>query len=420
MWITQLTEAWQSYYRSRDPWLPSGFVLRADTGNRRFVEDTLDADTPTRRASSQFVTHRRAIVGTLLIALVIVEVPKRVILFLGWQSGALPAEIICRQLFMLFIPFIFARITPHSAGFDRQWMPSARSQWLWFPGLVLLLLAVAGLHAWLLSFRDDWWLISARWQAMADIAPVNVILLGVMFVLSAPIAEEIFWRAYCLPQLMKCTMWPIALSIHSVLFSLSHLPAHWSALVVTFFYGMVLGVWRLRFRSLVPLILGHMILNIVAVGPHYVAQYRSAVESYSKCRQIDVLALQSGESSVPTLIGFMSDPNVVVSSHAIEILSKNFRGEAEPYLAQTLVEADDETTEGALRAIEYLRYAGLVPQVRSVVWSTRDVGLQISAVLTLRSIGDEEGLSDIMQRHPDQRVRHVADEMIQLSARLKE
>ncbi|MHB8972644.1 MAG: CPBP family glutamic-type intramembrane protease [Pirellulaceae bacterium] len=340
-------------------------------------------------------------------------------MFLGWQGGALPGELLCRQAFMAAVPFILVTIAPRLAGFDHQWLPSVRSQWLWFPGLVLLLLIVAGLHAWLLSFRGDWWLVSARWPVMRDIAPANVVLLGIMLVLSAPIAEELFWRAYLLPQLMKLTRWPIALLIHSLLFSLSHIPAYWSALVVCFFYGMILGTWRLRFRSLVPLVLAHAILNGVVVGPHFVTQYNSAVQSYSKCREIDRLTSEPSEKAVPALIELMADRNEVVSFYALEVLGKNYRSEAEPYIAKALASSDNYTVERALSAIEVNHFLGLTPQVRALVWSSEDVGIQISAVLALRSIGDEDELRDIVQKHSEERVRHAAGEMLEINASLK-
>lgn len=294
------------------------------------------------------------------------------------------------------------------------------SQWFWFPGLLLLLFIVYGLHDWLLSFREDWWLSSIARQGMVDLAPVIVVLNGFILVLFAPIAEEIFWRAYFLPQLGKLTRLPIALAIHSLLFSLAHIPSQGSLLVASFFYAMIFGIWRLWFRSLLPLVLAHMILNAVAFGPLFFRQYNTAVQSYSKCREIDRLSREPVEKAVPALIDLMADRNEVVSFHAVEVLAKNYRSEAEPYFAEALASSDTYTVERALSAIEVNRYLVLKPQVRALVWSSKNVGIQISAVLTLRWIGDEEGLGDIVQKHPEEKVRDAARRMLQINVGLKE
>ncbi len=76
---------------------------------------------------------------------------------------------------------------------------------------------------------------------MVDVAPVIVLLNGVVLILFAPIAEEIFWRAYLLSQLRKLTRPLIALTIHSLLFSLAHIPTQWSLLAASFFYAMILA-----------------------------------------------------------------------------------------------------------------------------------------------------------------------------------
>ncbi|MHB8974459.1 MAG: CPBP family glutamic-type intramembrane protease [Pirellulaceae bacterium] len=351
----------------------------------------------------------------LLIAVIAVEVPKYIVALYISQGGALLcalSAILCWQVLMAGFPFLLARIAPTLAAFDRQWLPSVWSQWCWFPVLVLLVLIVSRWPHWLLFFREDWGLIAIARQEMTNIAPVSVILRGVISFLFAPIAEELFWRAFLLPQLGKLTRWPIALSIHSLLFSLAHIPAGWSVLVACFFYGILFGIWRIRFRSLLPLVFAHMILNIVAFGPPCVAQYNAAVRSYPKCQEIDRLTREPVATAVPALIALMADRDEVVSLHALEVLGKNYRREAEPYFAEALASSDNYTVDRALTAIAFSRYLGLKPQVRALAWSSEDVVIQISAVLTLRMIGDEEGLSDIVQKHPEERVRRATGMMV--------
>jgi len=380
----------------------------------------MNADANTHWGCGQLSGYRGARLAMLPIAITIVEVPKYIAIRFVPQGVALPCAILCCQVLMACLPFFLARVAPSIASFDRQWLPAVWSQWLWFPGLLLLVFIVYGLHDWLLSFREDWWLISIARQTLVDVAPAIVVLNGVVLILFAPIAEEIFWRAYLLPQLGKLTRWPIALTVHSLLFSFAHIPIHWSLLVTSFFYAMLFGIWRIKYRSILPLVLAHMILNAVAFGPIVFAQYNSAVQSYSKCREIDRLTREPVATAVPALIALMADPDEVVSLHALEVLGKNYRREAEPYFAEALASSDVYTVTRALSAIELNDYFGLKPQVRALVWSSENVGIQISAVLTLRWIGDEEGLSDIAQKHPDERVRHAARDMLQGLQKQKE
>jgi membrane protease YdiL (CAAX protease family) len=361
----------------------------------------------------RLLRYRGAVIGILLIAIIVVEVPKYLILLPGCRGCAFPCVLLCQAL-MLGFPFFLARLAPTAAGFDRQWLPSGWSQWLWFPGMVLLLLIGSGLHGWLLSFHKDWFLSSLLSQVMRDVAPGTVILRGVVVVVLAPLAEGLFWRGYLLAQLGKLTKWPVALLIHSLLFGLAHLPNYWSLVVVCFFYGTILGIWRIRFRSLLPLVLAHMILNGVASGPTLKVQYEAAIQSYPKCREIDRLTREPVENALPALIAFMADRDEVVSLHALEVLGKNYHNEAEPYLAEALASSDNRTVDRALSGIEWYGYSGLKPQVRAIAWSSENLRIQLAAVMALRGIGDEEGLTDIAQKHPDEKVRHAAGDLIRL------
>jgi hypothetical protein len=92
-----------------------------------------------------------------------------------------------------------------------------------------------------------------------------------------PVAEEIFFRGYVLEQLRKLTRSGIALLIQSLLFGLFHVYTRGSfTLVQTFLFGMILGAWRIRFRSLLPLVLAHVLLNATALIP-LKARYDQAI-----------------------------------------------------------------------------------------------------------------------------------------------
>ncbi len=211
--------------------------------------------------------------------------------------------------------------------------------------------------------------------------------------------------------------------IQSLLFAIAHAPSYFQwlndyqslfpslflyAAVPLFLYGMVFGIWRIRFGSLLPLVLAHMILNGITLIPSLAAQYDVALMAYPKCREIDRLAKEPPEKAMPSLIALISDRDELVSAHAVETLGRRFRKEGETYLKEALASSDDRTVQQALFAIEYYRYPALKSQVRAVAWSHKECRIRVAATLALWYLGDEEGLSEIARKHPDEKVRKAA------------
>lgn len=193
-----------------------GHVLETDIGERLVVGGIMQPDGNIVCGGGRLLRYRGATLGILLIAVVAVEVPKYIVILYVSQGVALRCALLCWQLLMAGLPFFLARTAPTLAGFDRQWLPSIWSHWLWFLGMVFLLLIVGRIHGWLLTFHKEWLLIDALWQeAVTDCAPISVVLSAVVAILFAPIAEELFWRAFLLPQFNKLTVPPIALLLIS-------------------------------------------------------------------------------------------------------------------------------------------------------------------------------------------------------------
>ena len=105
--------------------------------------------------------------------------------------------------------------------------------------------------------------------------PIGIAFRVGVIVFIAPIAEEIFFRGYVLEQLTKLTRAGIALSIQSILFALAHLYALalFSSISFTSFnlinhllFGLIAGAWRIRFKSLLPLVLVHMLCNAAVLS----------------------------------------------------------------------------------------------------------------------------------------------------------
>ncbi len=351
--------------------------------------------------------HREAIVGCLVSAIVLVEAPKYLVLLPVCRGWALPGVLLSQTL-MAVGPFFLARAVPGLADFDKQWIPLARSHWLWFAGMVILLLGVGAAEPWLLSFRKDWFLSDLMSHVMTDVRPARVLLRGTILVLFAPIAEEVFWRAYLLAQLEKLTHWGIATIVQALIFACAHLPNLWLGCPTVFFYGVVLGVWRIKFRSILPLIFAHAVLNGFALIPHLKAEYGAATRAYPKCREIDLVTREPAEKAIPRIIAFIGDDDELVSTYALEVLRRDYWSKAEPYLGRALASADNKTLVPLLFAVQTGAYVGLKGEVRRLAWSGGDVMVQLSAVLALEGLGDDRGLKKIAEGHPNDKVRGAA------------
>lgn len=372
--------------------------------------------------NGQLVPRRGAVLGIAVAASVVVHLPLYLSLIFG--GGCIAGALVTCGL-TATVPFVLARVAPRAANFDTQWFPRAWSHWLWFLGMVFLLFVcrmIAAMLADPLGLR--------YYPTLVIPTAATVILTGIVVILIGPIAEEIFWRGYLLEQLRKLTRPAAALLIQSLLFGLVHIHQSqgYVALIQAFLMGAVLGMWRIRFRSFLPLMLAHMIINGVAVIPtltrHYetaklaepvadnLAEYVKNVRANPKCRQIEALAMKPAQEAVPALIDFFADPDKDVSTYAQTVLIERFRGDAEPYLKATLSSRDKNTVSGALFVVGQCRYSVYKPEVRDIARSADDVVTQISAVMTLLDLDDEGGLRGIARNHPNAKVRESAEKLL--------
>ena len=237
------------------------------------VANTLQADQPS-------LAYRGSTLGILIAAILVVEVSKD-IAFSTVLAEWRPAGWIIYDTMMACLPFLLAWLAPKAAGFDTQWLPNSRRHWAWFFAMVFLLIVarvfVAALAATLVG-RPRPVLVTG------PLTPPAIILAGISSVLLGPIAEEIFFRGYLLEQLRKLTRASIALLVQGVLFGLYHLYT-WGffnsfSLINAFnsvLFGIILGAWRIRFRSLLPLVLVHVAANAIVFVPHLKARYDQVV-----------------------------------------------------------------------------------------------------------------------------------------------
>ncbi len=379
--------------------------------------------------------RRGRVLGILVAAIVVVHLPLYLPLFPALGDWLYPGMFLSCGLLGI-MPFVLAKIAPNAAGFDVQWLPSKWSQWAWFLGLVVLPFVGVALSKLIVNILPLRYAPPVLRPGLTpDCTVTAVVLHGVILVLLFPIAEEIFWRGYLLEQLRKIMHSGIALLIQSLLFALFHLPSTliaprlggYQVVIASFFYGVIFGVWRIRFRSILPLILAHILLNGVASihtlkNQYDVAELGAKVDVPSdfgarvrlspKCRQIYLLTEEPVPKAVPAIIGFLGDPDDIVRAYATDLLTDHYRAEAEPYLKEALASGDKKILDGVLFVIDYGNFSGLINEVRTVAWSDNELKIQLSATCTLHSLKDSEGLHEIAQKHPKVQIRRAAERMI--------
>jgi len=350
-----------------------------------------------------------------VLIIVAVEIPRLVAFLADGRDWTFACYAI-RCGLMAGLPFLLGRIAPEAAGFDRQWLPSAWSHWGWFLGMLVLLLVGGGMIAWLAGFGEGGYgpYGEIAWRdSFLERRPTSIVLSGFLLVLVVPIAEELFWRAYMLEQLRKLMHSGLALLIHSLLFALSHFWLfHYGMLllVAPFWYGTILGMWRIRFRSVLPLMLAHVIINAVALVPSLKIEYDYASQLWAKppLAQIDLLTEEPIPRAVPAIIAFLADPDEDVRNYATLVLITRYRGDIEPYAKEALASSDPEIVKGVLFVIDMTRLSALGQEVRRVAWSSNDPTCQLAATTTLGVLEDAEGLRKISKEHPDETVRKTA------------
>jgi len=131
-------------------------------------------------------------------------------------------------------------------------------------------------------------------------SPYGISLFLAQMILSSlviPIVEEIFWRGYIQGVLEKTTSRPIAVFGQAFLFALIHMvgiPGRFRVFVL----GLILGFWRCRKRTLIPVIVAHMVFNsffFVRILCNYFEEltvkvtydYRKELEN--TCRPVDYI-----------------------------------------------------------------------------------------------------------------------------------
>jgi len=131
-----------------------------------------------------------------------------------------------------------------------------------FLGIVILSVCILLINMALRYIFERLRIPSKDGMIVSNIMPGNALLVMVTLrtVLLTPVIEEVFWRGYAQDILQKTLNRPFGFLTQAVLFALMHtisIPGR----IQIFFLGFLLGIWRWRKRTLIPLITVHMFVN---------------------------------------------------------------------------------------------------------------------------------------------------------------
>ncbi|MBP7050282.1 MAG: CPBP family intramembrane metalloprotease [Phycisphaerae bacterium] len=119
------------------------------------------------------------------------------------------------------------------------------------------------------------------------------VALALRIVLVVPVLEELFWRGFVQRSLERVAGPLPALLGQAVLFAAAHL-APFGRFGPALALGLVAGLWRWRRRTLIPIILAHMILN----GLYFAGQWAHWWD-YSRVRVATDYVSQMNQASCP-------------------------------------------------------------------------------------------------------------------------
>lgn len=248
----------------------------------------------------QIAPNRGPVLGVLVVALLVAGLATEFLLSADHGSWQPAYQLVCFGAMALF-PFLLARLAPTAAAFDTQWLLGSRRHWAWFLGLLVLSFVSKILVAALAVITIG----ASPLEPLGTLsAPIAIIFEAIVVVLAAPVAEEIFYRGYLLEQLRKLVCSSIALLVQSFLFALVHLYT-WGFTLFSLFnsfqvflFALIAGLWRIKFRSLLPIVLAHILGNATAI-PFFMEEYDHAV---SRITATDAGTAESDEIVIDKLM----------------------------------------------------------------------------------------------------------------------
>jgi membrane protease YdiL (CAAX protease family) len=186
------------------------------------------------------------------------------------------------NIVILLLPFWAAKLCPAYASFDYIWIRRPRTKIRWYVLLTGLSLFVFIAMGALSKYTGISQLPLLQFKDISQLTVGFFVCTGLILTVLVPVSEEVFWRGYVQDQFSACFGQRIALFLQAFLFAMCHMRpvmGFWSV----FFHGLIWGFWRHNRRSLVPIIITHMLVN----GLYALATYHDLYELSRVKKSID-------------------------------------------------------------------------------------------------------------------------------------
>lgn len=300
---------------------------------------------------------------------------------------------VAAMLVFLAVPFAAGQLFGR-ADFDRVWIqrPVTKLRWLLLlPSTAMLLFIGIGSIA-----RYTGW--PAKWEFVCE--PAGSLTLGILLIGAArkiiltPVAEEIFWRGFIQDQFTKSFGAWIALVLQAALFAVVHRLPLLGSLTI-FGFGLIQGFWRMKRRSLVPIILSHAMINALFTAVYLPGQYEQtkinvainyvdAINELGQNVSADENAADNYEAAVASYVPLSEYRDLVRKNIRVSDLSTEQRQLLEEWIGEN-TESLDHFRQAAYKPVYRPLFSGsqmleaecfldlsqLTDMARAVVWNAK-------------------------------------------------
>jgi len=162
---------------------------------------------------------------------------------------------------MLACPFLSKRIAPELCGFNmKKWFQGTTSETAWYVLFPLIVIITSAITARLVeqfglpvSKPTDFF---SRFHNSIS----HLIIITCLIAFIGPTIEELFWRGFIQKCLWKVFGPELALFVQAYLWAMLHFYpfGHFVNVLVL---GFIFGFWRMRRKTLLPIIIAHVVFN---------------------------------------------------------------------------------------------------------------------------------------------------------------
>ena len=158
-------------------------------------------------------------------------------------------------------PILARRVSSNLAGFEIEWFRKRRSEFVWCFLLPLITIIPVAAYLLLMEIKG----VPTR-GGIFSFAPSNIrfIFFNLLSIsLIGSVTEEIFWRGFVQERLNKVFGAWAALFLQAGAFAGLHFRPL-GGLGLVFLMGLIFGFWRMKRKTLIPIIIAHIIINSFA------------------------------------------------------------------------------------------------------------------------------------------------------------